>query len=294
MKGKSPALGKGLEALLGNINNDVTKNGKAISNVDAEIANIPLDQIIPNANQPRQAFDEQSLQELAQSIKENGVIVPITVNKHNGKYYIIAGERRYRASKIAGKKDIPAYIRVVTEQASMQMALIENIQREDLNAIEIALSLKALLDATKITQEELSKKIGKSRPAITNYIRLLNLPAEIQLALRSDKISMGQARALINIEDEKTQLDILRRIEKDGLSVREVEQLVQRLKESGSQKKKEENPLPETHNKFANSLSNKLKTYITIKRSKRGKGSITIAFKNDSDFERIVALLQDK
>lgn len=294
-KMKSPALGKGLEALLGNIEKNPVVQGKLQTEVNAEIADIPMSEIIPNPDQPRKEFDPRTLIALAQSIKENGVIVPITVNKKDGKYIIIAGERRYRAGKMIGLKTIPAYIRIATESEQMQMALIENIQRDDLNAIEIALSLKALLDQTGLTNEELGKKIGKSRSSVANYVRLLNLPAEIQLAIRQDKLSMGQARALINIEDEKEQIELARKIINDGLSVREVETISNKVKSTDKKPKdKQVRPLPEMHNTFLNDFSKRLDTQISIKRSQRGKGNITIAFKNDKEFERIVSLLKNK
>ena len=227
---KTPALGKGLEALLGNIDTKDSKN-KNISSVTAELCYIPIDKIEPNPNQPRKEFDQTALEELAQSIKESGVIVPITVKKEENKYILIAGERRYRASKIAGLKEIPAYIKIATKQEVMEMALVENIQREDLNAIEIALSLKALIEECNITQEKMSERIGKSRSTITNHLRLLKLPAEVQLALRNNKISMGHARSLIGLEDEQAQISLVKDIIEKDLSVRQVEQIVNRLKE---------------------------------------------------------------
>ncbi len=295
---KTAALGKGLEALLGNINvakNESLAEGKT-NTVTAEIAYIPLSEITPNPDQPRKDFNEQALEELAQSIKEHGVITPITVNKKDGKYTIIAGERRYRACKMVGLKKIPAYIRIVTLQETMEMSLIENIQREDLNSIEIALSLQALLQETHLSQEELSQKLGKSRGTISNYIRLLKLPAEVQLALRNDEITMGHARSIITIEDENKQVEIVREIIEKDLSVRQVENMVTRLKQEKLSekvlKRKFSTNLPQTHIEFKNTLAKKLSTDVDIKRSIRGKGSINIAFSNDEEFERIVALLQ--
>lgn len=295
---KTAALGKGLEALLGNINvakNDSLATGKT-NTVTAEIAYIPLSEITPNPDQPRKDFNEQALEELAQSIKEHGVITPITVNKKEGKYTIIAGERRYRACKMAGLEKIPAYIRIVTLQETMEMSLIENIQREDLNSIEIALSLQALLQETHLSQEELSQKLGKSRGTISNYIRLLKLPAEVQLALRNDKITMGHARSIITIEDENKQIEIVREIIEKDLSVRQVENIATKLKQENlsekALKRKLSTNLPQTYIEFKNTLAQKLSTDVDIKRSIRGKGSINIAFSNDKEFERIVALLQ--
>lgn len=291
---KTPALGKGLEALLGNIDTKDSKN-KNISSVTAELCYIPIDKIEPNPNQPRKEFDQTALEELAQSIKESGVIVPITVKKKENKYILIAGERRYRASKIAGLKEIPAYIKIATKQEVMEMALVENIQREDLNAIEIALSLKALIEECNITQEKMSERIGKSRSTITNHLRLLKLPAEVQLALRNNKISMGHARSLIGLEDEQAQISLVKDIIEKDLSVRQVEQIVNRLKEEEkpqTKNKTTKKTLPEFHKTKKENLIKKLDTQIEITRSQRGKGAITISFKNDEDFQRIISLLE--
>ena len=291
---KTPALGKGLEALLGNIDTKDSKNNN-ISSVTAELCYIPIDKIEPNPNQPRKEFDQTALEELAQSIKESGVIVPITVKKEENKYILIAGERRYRASKIAGLKEIPAYIKIATKQEVMEMALVENIQREDLNAIEIALSLKALIEECNITQEKMSERIGKSRSTITNHLRLLKLPAEVQLALRNNKISMGHARSLIGLEDEQAQINLVKDIIEKDLSVRQVEQIVNRLKEEEkpqTKNKTTKKTLPEFHKTQKENLIKKLDTQIEITRSQRGKGAITISFKNDEDFQRIISLLE--
>lgn len=291
---KTPALGKGLEALLGNIDTKASNN-KNISSVTAELCYIPIDKIEPNPNQPRKEFDQTALEELAQSIKESGVIVPITVKKEENKYILIAGERRYRASKIAGLKEIPAYIKIATKQEVMEMALVENIQREDLNAIEIALSLKALIEECNITQEKMSERIGKSRSTITNHLRLLKLPAEVQLALRNNKISMGHARSLIGLEDEQVQINLVKDIIEKDLSVRQVEQIVNRLKEEEkpqTKNKTTKKTLPEFHKTKKENLIKKLDTQIEITRSQRGKGAITISFKNDEDFQRIISILE--
>lgn len=291
-KTKSPALGKGLEALLGDIEKKSVVKDNVKTEVTAEIANIPIKEVITNPDQPRKDFDAKTLIELSQSIRENGVIVPITVNKQGDKYIIIAGERRFRAAKMIGLKEIPAYIRVVTEAQQMQMALIENIQREDLNAIEIALSLQALLDQTGYSKEQLGKKLGKSRASISNYVRLLQLPAEIQIGIRKDSLTMGHARALINIEDEKQQLELARKIINEGLSVREVEMYSSKIKENTTKTPKSKKiQLPDNYNSFLDSIIKRLNTPIQIRRSQRGKGTITITFKNDKEFERIALLL---
>jgi ParB family chromosome partitioning protein len=287
---KTPALGKGLEALLGNA--AINKNDADVSSLAAELSYIPLSKIEPNPDQPRKEFDEETLAELAQSIKENGIIVPLTVIKENGKYILIAGERRYRAAKSVGLKDVPAYIRIATKKEVMEMALVENIQREDLNAIEIALSLKGLIEECNLTQEQMSERIGKNRSTITNYLRLLKLPAEVQLALKNDAISMGHARCLINLESESEQIEIMKKIIEKELSVRQVEELVKQNKEKTQPKSKTKKQLPEYHSSKKESLSSLLDTSIEIMRSQRGKGKITIAFKNDKDFERIMELLE--
>ena len=291
---KGPALGRGLEALLGNIDTKSSTDNNKISSVTAELCYIPIEKIDPNPDQPRKEFDQTSLDELAQSIKESGVIVPITVKKEGERYILIAGERRYRASKIANLKEIPAYIKIATKQEIMEMALVENIQREDLNAIEIALSLKALIEECNLTQEKMSERIGKSRSSITNYLRLLKLPAEVQLALRNNKISMGHARSIIGLEDEQAQISVVKDIIEKDLSVRQVEQIANRLKEEAKTqpKKKEKKALPDFHKTQKEKLIKRLETNIEISRSQRGKGAITISFKNDSDFERIISLLE--
>lgn len=291
MKGKKPsALGKGLEALLGDTT--ISRNDKGVSTVTTELGYIRMNKIVPNPDQPRKEFDEVALSELAQSIRENGVIVPVTVVKDKEQYILIAGERRFRAAQQVGLKEIPAYIKVATRSEIMEMALVENIQREDLNAIEIAISLKGLIEECNLTQEQMSKRIGKNRSTITNYLRLLKLPAEVQLALRNNEISMGHARCLINVESDTEQIEMLKRIIDKGLSVRQVEQMVKQSKESAQPKAKVKKPLPVLHTHCREELSKKLDTDIEISRSQRGKGKITISFKTDGDFERIIALLQ--
>ena len=223
MAAKKPsALGKGLSALLGNT--DVSMNDAGVSVLTAELSYIPTDKIVPNPDQPRKEFDNEKLEELAQSIKENGVIVPLTVIKENGKYVLIAGERRYRAAKSVGLKELPAYIKVATKKEVMEMALVENIQREDLNAIEIALSLKGLIEECNLTQEQMSERIGKSRSVITNYLRLLKLPAEVQLALRNNEITMGHARCLVNMESDSECIETYHRQGTFGSSGRRVDE----------------------------------------------------------------------
>lgn len=289
---KTSALGKGLEALLGGT--PVSRNDNNIGTLATELSYIPLDKIKPNPEQPRKEFDKQALEELTQSVRKNGVIVPITVMKENGEYILIAGERRYRAAKSAGLSEIPAYIRIATKKEVMEMALVENIQREDLNAIEIALALKGLIEECNLTQEQMSERIGKNRSTITNYLRLLKLPAEVQVAIRNNQISMGHARCLVNLESDGEQIEMMKRIIEKGLSVRQVEDLAKQSREKQQQGQIKKKQLPEFHAARRKALSAKLDTDIEITRSQRGKGKITIAFKNDKDFERIIALLESE
>jgi len=261
--------GRGLDAILGNIDVD-TLNGTE-SDVTASISMVAISDIETNPFQPRKEFDQTALEELAQSIREQGVITPITVRRMpDGKYQLIAGERRFRASQLAGLKELPAYIRIATDGQMMEMALVENIQRENLNAMEIALSYNALIEECQLTHEQLSQRVGKDRSTITNYLRLLNLPAETQIALSSGQISMAHARALINVEEPEEHLAILHDIINRHLSVHQTEQLVK----AGKNEKKP-----------------RLSAEVEIKRSRRGKGTMTIHFNNDEDFERIMKLL---
>ena len=282
---KKRALGKGLGELIPELKND-----------SAEIKEVILDDITPNPFQPRTNFDDDSLQELATSIRSIGIVQPITVRiTERGHYEIIAGERRYRAAKLAGLKSIPAYIRDANDENILELALIENIQREDLNAIEVAISYRRLIDECNLTQDALGERIGKSRTNVTNYLRLLKLPAEIQLSLRERKISMGHARALVGLEDEELQFMIFEQILKEGLSVRQVEEIVRRYVSP------KENSLPEAvkmeivHSKdymeLQNLLSERLDTKVELKRNTKGKGKIVISFMSDSDLERIMDLL---
>ena len=288
MATKKPTVkGRGLSSILGDIDIDAMQ-GKAT--VSAAITNIPISKIEANPFQPRKTFDEESLTELSQSIKQQGVITPITVrHMPDDKYQLIAGERRLRASQMAGLKDIPAYVRVATDGQMMEMALVENIQRENLNAMEVALSYNALIEECKLTHEQLSERVGKSRSTITNYLRLLNLPAETQIALSQDKISMAHARALVNIEDVSQHIELLHAIIDRNLSVHEVEQLAQDAKKNKVKvkTKKSLSELPQEYNTFCDNLKNRLQSTVEIRRSKRGKGTLTIHFNNDSDFERL-------
>lgn len=287
---KSLIPGRGLDAILGNIDID-SINGNP-SDVTAAISMVPLNDIQTNPFQPRKEFDDTSLQELAQSIREQGIITPITVRRMpDGKYQLIAGERRYRASQLAGLTELPAYIRVATDGQMMEMALVENIQRENLNAMEIALSYNALIEECQFTHEQLSQRVGKDRSTITNYLRLLNLPAETQVALSSGQISMAHARALINVDDPERHLAILHDIVNRHLSVHQTEQLVKANKQSSQPSVKSKSELPNTHSAAQSQLRQTLQSDVEIKRSRRGKGTLTIHFNNDEDFDRIMKLL---
>ncbi len=292
MASKKPNTpGRGLDAILGNI--DVNTLGGNESDVTASISMVSVSEIETNPFQPRKEFDELALQELAQSIREQGVITPITVRRMpDGKYQLIAGERRFRASQLAGLTELPAYIRIATDGQMMEMALVENIQRENLNAMEIALSYNALVEECQLTHEQLSQRVGKDRSTITNYLRLLNLPAETQLALSSGQISMAHARALINVEDPEKHLAILHDIVNRHLSVHQTEQMVKAAKDMDKPKAPTVKPeLPTTHSAAQSQMRQLLDSDVEIKRSRRGKGTMTIHFNNDEDFERIMKIL---
>ncbi|MCR5193181.1 MAG: ParB/RepB/Spo0J family partition protein [Bacteroidales bacterium] len=290
-KKKNTGLGRGLGSILPDVDINVAM-GKA--NLTTSIANIKLGDIEANPFQPRKEFDQEALEELAQSISQQGVITPITVRQMpDGKYQLIAGERRLRASQMAGLKEIPAYIRIATDTQMMEMALVENIQRENLNAMEIAFSYNALIEECQLTHEQLSEKVGKNRSTITNYLRLLNLPSETQIALSSDQISMAHARCLVNVEDTETHLAILHDIINKQLSVRQTEQMVKELTTTKPFPVRKKNDLPEIHAASRSSLKQYLQSEVDIKRSRRGKGTLTIHFNSDRDFERIVRLIKE-
>lgn len=302
MSVKRNALGKGLSALLENANTDITSKNKleGEGKVVGAIANIEIAQIETNPFQPRTQFDEDALNELAGSIKEHGIIQPITVRKLGyDKFQLISGERRFRASQIAGLTSVPAYIRIANDQAMLEMALVENIQREQLDAIEVAISYKRLIDECDLTQEQLSQKVSKQRSTITNYLRLLKLPVEIQLALRNGDLTMGHARALINIENEDKQLDIYNQIVLNDLSVRDVEDLVRGVKTEitksspGKTSKKEGDKaeLSFEQKQIVEDLRAVFNTKVMINRDAKGKGKITIPFRSDNDLKRILDLL---
>ena len=285
---KYNSLGRGLDALIST--DAVRPQGSSTIN---EIA---IDQIEANPNQPRREFDDEALQDLANSIKEIGIIQPITLRQiADNRFQIIAGERRWRASQLAGLKALPAYIRTIKDENVMEMALVENIQREDLNAIEIALAYEHLLESNGMTQEKVSERVGKSRTAITNYLRLLKLPAQVQMALQKKEIDMGHARALLALDSPALQIKLFKEILKNGYSVRKVEELVQALKngddiESGKKKIIARNQLPEEFCVLKNRLAKFLNTKVQMTCSSKGKGKISIPFANEEELERIMNL----
>jgi len=292
MKAKKTALGRGLSAILESPLTDITSKDISGSYVVGAVADIPVSKIETNPFQPRSSFEKESLEELASSIKEQGVIQPVTVRKIGyDKYQLISGERRFRASLVAGLETIPCFIRVANDQQMLEMALIENIHREDLNALDIAISYQRLVEECKLTHEKLSNRIGKKRATISNYIRLLKLPTEIQLAIRKNKISMGHARAIINIESEEDQLEIFQKILSAGISVRKVEELVKNL--SIVQHETNE-PVPNNDNRFENvlkQLNNRLQTSMQIRINNKGKGRIVIPFDSEDKLEGLLSVL---
>ena len=284
---KFNALGRGLDALIST--ESVRPQGSSTIN------EIPLEQIEANPNQPRREFDEEALQELANSINEIGIIQPITLRQvAENKFQIIAGERRWRPSQLAGLQAIPAYIRTIKDESIMELALVENIQREDLNAIEIALAYEHLLSAEGMTQERVSERVGKSRTAITNYLRLLKLPAQVQMALQKKEIDMGHARALLAIDSPSLQIKLFREIQKHGYSVRKVEELAQKLKngediQSGKKIIVTKTPMSEEVTRIRQRLCDFLDAKVQMTCSPKGKGKISIPFANEEELARIMA-----
>lgn len=286
---KYPALGRGLDAL---ISEEPVKAEGSSSINEIEISSIQV-----NPDQPRREFDETALQELANSISEIGIVTPITLQKlGNDRYQIIAGERRWRASQIAGKTTIPAYIKEdVSDKSIMEMALVENIQREDLNPIEVALAYQKMIEQYDMTQDRLSERVGKSRPAIANSLRLLKLPAPIQLALQGKQITMGHARALLSVEDPKNQIKLFNECITHGYSVHKVEELAKRLSEGVAVNTKDGKKitprgakLPEEYNILKKQLSEFFNSKVQMSCTAKGKGKISISFNNEEDLERIM------
>lgn len=288
---KMTGLGRGLDALI-----DTTDISTAGS---SSISEVEIARISPNPNQPRRTFDEEALSELATSIREHGVIVPVTLKKNeDDTYTIIAGERRFRAAKMAGLTTIPAYVRTVSDVEMSEMALIENIQREDLDAIEIALAYQRLMDDYHLTQERMSERVGKKRATIANYLRLLKLPAEIQMGLKEKKLEMGHARAILGCSTAEEQLSIYHRLQEEGLSVRKVEELVAAAADADTPSKKKgkktpAEPLPEMK-ALQDELTRFFGTSVAMSCSEKGKGKITISFASDAELDRIMQLLDTR
>ncbi|MBT3175022.1 MAG: ParB/RepB/Spo0J family partition protein [Lentimicrobiaceae bacterium] len=293
-KGKKRALGRGLDSILSSPDTDITSVDISGEYVAGAIADLEINKIETNPFQPRTEFDEMMLRELSDSIKIQGIIQPVTVRKMGyDRYQIISGERRLRASHMAGIKKIPAFIRVANDEQMLELALIENIHREDLNAIEIAISYQRLIDEINLTQEKLSEKVGKSRSSISNFLRLLKLPPELQIALRDKSISMGHARALITLPDKKTQTRILKNIIDRDLNVRQTEELVRNMMAPAvTPTKKNDSSIPEKFKTVPANLSIKLGTKVNLRRNNNGEGAIVITFKNDDDLDKIISIIE--
>lgn len=294
-KQNKDALGKGIRSLLQNIDADLkTTTGSLKTNIVEQVTHttrIPVADIQLNPRNPRKDFDEQSLNELATSIKSHDIIQPLTVSKlPNGKYQLIAGERRLKAAKIAGLKDVPAYMRQANDQELLELALIENLQREDLNAIEIALSYKRMMDELNYTQEQVAERMGKERSTVTNYIRLLKLPPDIQLAVRNSSLSMGHARALVNIDTIDKQLYAYREIQEKGLSVRQTEELVRKLykSEKGDVKSAVKPGLPPAYKRIEDNLASHFGTKVNLAHNKKGYGNISIEYYSLEELNKIL------
>ncbi|PWT95756.1 MAG: chromosome partitioning protein ParB [Bacteroidetes bacterium] len=290
---KKDALGKGIRSLLQSIDADLKTNSGDLKTDVVEkatsIIRVPVEQIEGNPKQPRRDFDEASLNELAASIKLHDIIQPLTVAKMSGeKYRLIAGERRWRAAKIAGLKDVPVYIRQANDQQLLELALLENLQRENLNSIEIALSYKRMMEELTYTQEQVAERMGKERSTVTNYIRLLKLPPDIQVAVRNDVLSMGHARALINVDTVDQQLYIFNEIKNKGLSVRQTEDLVRKLYKGSAVKKSVKATLPSAFRKIEDNLASHYGTRVKMQHNKKGHGAITIEYYSIQELNAIL------
>ena len=287
MNAKTKGLGRGLGAIF-----EIEGSALPEKTKRSAFEEIEIDRIAPNPKQPRTHFDEQALGELAESIRTLGVIQPITVRKEaDGRYTIISGERRWRASKLAGLTSMPAYIREADEESMLAMAIVENIQRQDLNAIEVALSLQRLVDECHLTQDSLGERVGKKRSTVANYLRLLKLPVEVQLAVREELISMGHARALINLESEQQQIALLKKTIKKGLSVRQVEEAVKELNSAKPRKAEADEEFPESYSRLVEHLERLFTQEISIKKNNKGGGKIVIGFGSDDDIETFIGKL---
>src|SRR5688572_11484189 len=293
-KQNKDALGKGIRSLLQSIDSDLKTGSGGLKSSVVEAATtiqrIPVTDIEPNPKQPRRDFDEQALNELAASIKLHDIVQPITVSQTaNGKYRLISGERRWRASKLAGLKDVPAYIRQANDQELLELALLENLQREDLNAMEIALSYKRMMEELNYTQEQVAERMGKERSTVANYIRLLKLPPDIQVAVRKGELSMGHARALINVDTIDKQLYIFNETREKGLSVRQTEELVRRLYKSNTPVKDSVKPsLPPAYKKIEDNLASHFSTRVKLSHNKNGHGQISIEYYSIQELNKIL------
>ena len=294
-------LGRGLGALISDVNSIQQTAGKPTTNEPARplvsTSEIEISKIEPNPYQPRTEFNQEALEELAASLKLLGLIQPITVRPIEiGRYQIISGERRFRASQLAGLERIPAYIRKTDDQGMLEMAIVENIQREDLDSIEVALSFQRLIEECNLTQEAMAERVGKKRDTVTNYLRLLKLPAEIQFAIRAKKITMGHAKALLALESDKEQLKFANQIIEQDLSVRQVEQEIQKLGQKKEKKEKEDAPaieLPDSHFRVIEIIGKYFNNNVTAKRDSKGNGELTIRFKDDSEIEMFLQALEN-
>ena len=296
---KNDALGKGIRSLLQNIDADLKTTGGGLRTDVAEkttsISRVPLDQIETNASQPRKDFDEVSLSELSASIRLHDIIQPLTVSpQKNGKYKLIAGERRFRAAKLAGLKDIPVYIRQTNNSSLLELALLENLQRENLNAIEIALSYRRLMEDLDYTQEQVAERMGKERSTVTNYIRLLKLPPDIQVAVRNGSISMGHARAIINVDAVEKQLYVFSQIKSKELSVRQTEDLVRNLYADKTVKSAAKTELSPTFKKIEDTLASRFSTKVKLNHHKKGYGSITMEYYSLEELNSLLDKLEVK
>lgn len=295
---KKSALGKGLSALLENAETDITSKSNG-TGIVGSISTLPIEKIEANPFNPRSNFEKDALTELSQSIKIHGIIQPLTVRKlGRDKYQLISGERRFRAAQLTGLKEVPCYIRVANDQTMLEMALVENIQREDLNPIEVGLSYERLIEECDLTQDQLSQKISKSRSSITNHLRLLKLPAPIQAGLKAHEITMGHARALVSAGDEKTQIELFNRVVAEKLSVRDIEAIIRGeqvvSKNEASLQKKSATAISEGEYTFKEHLGDRLATKVDIKKSPNGNGKIIVNFSSDVDLNRIMELLNTK
>lgn len=293
---KKSALGKGLGALISGYEGTFEPHTQKVSvpgmtSSPVSISEISIDDISTNPYQPRTVFEEEALQALSDSIKQLGLIQPITVRStEDGKYQIISGERRYRAAKMAGLSHIPAYIRKADDQGMLEMAIVENIQRENLDAIEVALSFQRLIEECDLTQEAMADRVGKKRATVTNYLRLLKLPAQVQIALREGKISMGHAKCVLSLEEVEKQIQLCDLIIRNDLSVRQAEQKAKALQHPATPKEESPVNLPDTHYRVLEIVGRYFSNHISLKRNEKGKGSITIQFANDREIE---AFLKD-